>query len=126
MISAVYAGLLALLFLGLSAKVIRHRKARKLSHGDGNDDQMSRAIRVQANFTEYVPFALILLTLADLQGAPGWLLHAMGIVLLGGRILHAIGMGSTPQIFRARAAGMILTMLSLLVLAIANIGYGLA
>ncbi len=125
MISAIYAGLLALLFLNLSFRVIAHRRARGLSIGDGNDASMARAIRVQGNFTEYAPIGLILLVLAELQGAPGWLVHVMGLSLLVGRVLHAFGLGAARQIVPARVWGMILTIVPILVLAIWNIGLGL-
>ncbi len=108
-ITSFYAGLIGLLFLVLSFRVVFHRITVGISHGSGDDDAFQRRVRIQANCAEYAPICLILIALAEAQGLPGWVLHLMGLSLLAGRVLHAYGMGSTPQIFGARKAGMILT-----------------
>jgi len=120
-----YAGLLAVLFLFLSWQVIALRQRRNLSVGDGGDAAMLKAVRVQANCAEYSGLGLILLLLAELQGAPGWLIHGLGATLLAGRVLHAVGMGRSPQIMPARVAGMILTLSMIGIAAIANIGHSI-
>ncbi len=120
-----YAGLLALLFVALSARVIARRGATKTSHGDGGDAQLLRRIRVHANFVEYVPFALLLLAMAEMQGMPAWLVHLFGAMLFFGRALHAWGFGAEPQNFKARKWGMILTFTMILVTAVANIGHAI-
>ena len=77
-----YAALLALLFVRLSLGVIRLRRSEKISLGDGGDGgdrKLMRAQRVHANFAEYVPFALILMALAEAQDASIWLVHGMGV-----------------------------------------------
>nr|WP_265324035.1 MAPEG family protein [Aeromonas veronii] len=51
----VYAALLALLFVLLSIRTIRTRHSRKVALGHGDDPAMLRAMRVHANFAEYVP-----------------------------------------------------------------------
>jgi hypothetical protein len=43
---------------------------------------MLQAMRVQANFAEYVPFAVLLLVLAEIQGLPDAALHAAGLLLV--------------------------------------------
>ncbi|MDV7144996.1 MAPEG family protein [Tropicimonas sp. TH_r6] len=118
-----YAGLLALLFVVLSARVIVQRGVTRTSHGDGDDEVLLRRIRVHANFVEYVPLALLLLAMAELQGMPVWLVHLFGAMLFLGRTLHAWGFGAEPQVFKARKWGMILTFLVILITAIANIGH---
>lgn len=91
-VTPIYVGLLALLHLGLSLRVIRLRNTRKVSIGDGGDHDLKRAIRVHANFSEYVPLILGMLLILELNGiARGWL-HAMGGALLGARVLHAWGL----------------------------------
>jgi uncharacterized membrane protein YecN with MAPEG domain len=57
---------------------------------------MQQAVRVQANFVEYVPFAVILLILADLGGLQVSAVHAAGILLLTSRVLHAWGLSHSP------------------------------
>ncbi|MEP2784912.1 MAG: MAPEG family protein [Pseudoruegeria sp.] len=110
-ITSFYAGLLALLFLALSARVITYRRTHRLSLGDTGDKALLKRMRTQANCAEYTPIAIILILILELGGATPWLLHALGGGFLLGRLLHAYGLGSTPQNFLARQAGMILTLM---------------
>jgi len=121
LISALYAGLLGLLFLVLSARVINLRRSLRVSVGDGGEKALSKAIRVQANCVEYASIGLILLFGAELQGAPTWAIHGLGVTLLLGRVLHAFGFGSTPQIVPARIWGMVLSLGMILIASISNI-----
>ena len=54
-----YAALLALLFIALSIRTIRARRAHKVAIGTGGHAAVERAMRVHANFAEYVPLALL-------------------------------------------------------------------
>ena len=96
-ITPIYAALLALLFLVLSWRVIQYRQAKIISLGDTGDKNLLKRMRAQANWAEYTPIALILMLLTELRGAPEVAVHLMGIALLTGRVLHAIGFASTPQ-----------------------------
>jgi uncharacterized membrane protein YecN with MAPEG domain len=66
-------------------------------------------MRAQANFAEYVPFALVLIALADAGGAPGWIIHPLGAALVAGRAAHAWGITRETEDFRFRVGGMIAT-----------------
>lgn len=55
-----YAAALALLFILLSANVIRGRGQHKVALGSGGMPNLERRVRVHANFAEYVPFTLLL------------------------------------------------------------------
>lgn len=121
LIAPLYAGLLALLFLFLSFRVISFRKHHKVSVGDGGEKLLAKAIRAQANCVEYSSIGLILLIASELQGAPTWAIHGLGVTLLVGRVLHAFGFGSTPQIVPARVWGMALTLGMILIAALSNI-----
>ncbi|WP_120500697.1 MAPEG family protein [Roseovarius sp. EL26] len=116
-----YAGIIALLFIALSFRVIFRRQSAKVSVGAGADSDLEKRIRVHANCAEYAPFALLLLGLLELQGASAWLLHLMGLTLLAGRFMHAYGLGSTPQVIFARKNGMILTFAMIAITAVSNI-----
>ena len=120
-----YAGLLALLYLFLSYRVIRQRVAARVAHGDGGDRELSLRIRVHGNFNEYVPLGLILLAGAELQGAPLAVVHGLGAMLLAGRLAHAWGMSQTPGRPVGRGGGTVLTYVMLLTAALANIGHAL-
>lgn len=114
-VTALYAGLLGLLYFSLSATVIYHRRRARVGVGHGGDERLERWTRVHGNFAEYVPFALVLLALLELQGAASWLLHALGVLLLVGRFAHAQGLAGSFGSSPGRVLGMIATFLVLLV-----------
>lgn len=121
-ITPVYAGLIALLFVLLSVRVIGARRQAKVPLGDGGDQLLLRRLRAHGNFAEYVPMAVILMALAELQGAPAFTLHAVGLLLLGGRLVHAFGVSREPENYRLRVTGMALTFTALIMGAMANLG----
>jgi len=120
-ITPIYAGLFALFFVFLSLRVIRVRRAARISLGDGGDAELQRRARVHANFAEYVPLTLILMALAELQGQPGWTIQLIGVLLLAGRAAHAYGLSQTPQVGALRVLGMIATIAALVTGAFANL-----
>jgi len=108
-ITPVYAALLGLLFIALSVRVIRLRRARKVAIGAKGDPVIERAMRVHANFAEYAPLALLLIAMLELKGVGALWIHALGGLLLAGRALHAYGVSRPDEDFRFRVAGMSLT-----------------
>ncbi len=120
-VTPLYAGLLAFLFMWLSLNVVRGRRLHKISVGDGAEKDMVKRMRTQANFVEYAGTGIMLLLLAELQGLVPWALHLAGLALLAGRVLHAYGFGSTPQIVPLRKWGMYFTLGSICALAAINI-----
>lgn len=122
----IYAGILAILFIFLSARVIEARRSIGVALGDGGDRQLLRRQRAHANFSEYVPIALILLALVELQGMPHWLLHATGAALLLGRLSHAYALSHEPEPMRFRVLGMLLTFAALLTGAIGTLSFVLS
>ena len=125
LITPLYAGLIGLMFIWLSGRVILGRYSAKVSVGDGGDSDLFKRIRAQQNCAEYAPLGLILLGLAEFQGAPFWVVHSLGASLVIGRLAHAIGFGATPQIVPLRQVGMVLTFAMLIATAVANIGHAL-
>ena len=71
---------------------------------------MLRAIRVHSNFAEYVPFGLLLLYLAESQGAPSADVHGVGLCLTIGRLAHAYGVSQENEQFRYRTLGISITL----------------
>ena len=124
-VTPVYAGLLALMFILLSVRVIGMRRAARVALGDGGNPALLLRQRVHGNFAEYVPLALLLMALAELQHLPDWLIHAIGILLLVGRATHAYGVGCEPELPRARVLGMALTFAALGTGAVANLASAL-
>ena len=109
-----YAALLALLFVALSIRTLRLRRRLRIGIGDAGNEQMLRAMRVHSNFAEYVPLTLFLIYLAEVQGAPALLIHALGLCLLAGRLSHAYGVSQANENYTFRVVGMSMTFASLI------------
>ena len=118
-ITALYAALLAPLLVFLAVRVIGQRRAARVGIGHGDDKELLRRMRVHANFTEYVPMALILIGLAESLKTTPLLLHALGVALLAGRFVHAFGVSQSKENLSLRVTGMTLTFAVLVVGAVA-------
>jgi len=114
-IVALYASLLAVAFVGLSIRTLRMRRTLKIAIGDAGNPAMLRAMRVHSNFAEYVPLSLLLVFFVEAGGAPGWVVHALGLCLLAGRCSHAYGVSQVKEDYRFRVFGMAMTFTTLLV-----------
>ena len=111
-VTALYAGILALVLVGLSLYVVRGRWANKVSVGDGGNADMLARMRAHANFIEYVPIALIGLYSLEVTRHSVYLLHVLGIALVVARLMHPIGMvRKSPNPFRAGGAVITLAIL---------------
>ncbi|MGJ8680958.1 MAPEG family protein [Paraglaciecola sp.] len=120
-ITAFYAGLLAILFFYLSALIVRVRKTKRISLGDGGDKHFQQVIRAHGNFSEYTPIVLVLMLIAEINGTDGALLHYAGSAMLFGRFIHAFGLRRHAGSSWQRIVGMLATFASLIGLAILNI-----
>jgi uncharacterized membrane protein YecN with MAPEG domain len=120
-----YAAVLGLLFAMLSFRVANTRRTMRIGLGTGGDRQLERYIRVQGNFAEYVPMALILLTFLELQNWPAWVIHALCAILLIARIVHALGVAREPEDIRFRASGMLTTLAILVVVSVLLLAGGI-
>ncbi|NMP16568.1 MAPEG family protein [Thalassotalea sp. Y01] len=122
-ITGFYTGILAILYIALSFKVIGQRRNKRVGIGDGGGEhpELAQAIRVHANFIEYVPIALLLLAIYELGGGNVMFVHAFGGLLVTARFLHAIGLGKSIGTSWQRFAGTLSTFIIILVLAIMNI-----
>ncbi|MBS0517283.1 MAG: MAPEG family protein [Proteobacteria bacterium] len=115
-VTATYAALFGLIFLGLTAWVIGGRARFKAHHGDGGEERLNRRIRAHANFAEYVPLILILVALLEGGGANRSIVNALLAPLLVARLAHPFGMVApiaSPQQFGFRGLSVIVTMLVL-------------
>lgn len=104
-----WSGLLGLLYLALAGLVVRHRYRAKVGIGDGGDPALARAIRVHANFAEYVPLTLVLLLLLALAGWGSLHIHVLAGALFAARAAHAVGMAGSDGPSLGRAAGILAT-----------------
>lgn len=111
--AALWSGLLILLLVILSVRVVLQRQKHRVVLGDGGNPDLTLAGRVFGNAVEYIPVCVGALAVLTLLGMPAYTIHAVGGVLFLGRILHATGLTAgkpTP----GRLIGMILTYLALL------------
>jgi len=117
-VTPIAAGLLGLIYLVLSARVIAARVTGKVLLGDGGQGSpLFVAVRTQANFAEYVPLCLILIGLLELRSGTTMLVEGLAVLLLLARIAHPVGMMmKAPNPFRAGGA-----IVTLLVLGVASV-----
>lgn len=112
--AALWSGLLILLLVILSVRVVLARRTHRVLLGDGGVSQVTVATRVFGNAAEYVPVGVGALALLAMLGMPVMAVHVVGGVLLAGRLTHAVGLSDRrPTI--ARVAGMALTYFALVV-----------
>lgn len=88
-------GVLGLVFLILSWRVVQVRQSAKVELGDGGDTHLLARIRAHANFAEYVPICLVLLAVVEMSyRETPTSLWAVGGALILVRVSHAIGMAT--------------------------------
>ena len=117
-VTAVTAAVLGLFYIALSIRVIMARGTAGVSLGDGSAGIVASGMehttpllvraRSHANFAEYVPLALILIGMAEIEGTRRVAVIIFAALLVIGRLAHPIGMGrKVPNPYRA--AGAVLT-----------------
>jgi uncharacterized protein len=120
-VTALYAGLYALLLLVLAARISRQRMTFKVGLGDGGHPPLVRAVRVHGNAVEWMLPMLVLLLIAELNHASHLFLHGCGIVFLAARIAHAVGLSGNSGESGGRFAGTSVSWLVIGVLAVWDI-----
>src|SRR6185436_13685441 len=123
-VTPLYAGILTLWFVVLSIRVVNLRR-RGISFGDNGDVNVTRVVRAQANFAEYVPLALLMMGFLEASRASIYLLHALGIVLVLSRLLHGVALSFGLITRFGRVSGATLTFVVLAIEAILCIYQGL-
>jgi uncharacterized membrane protein YecN with MAPEG domain len=107
---AVFGGVLAF-FPG------KMRGSEGISIGDGGRPDLLLAMRRHANFVEYVPYFMIMMTALELNGSGALLLHGLGLGMLVARTLHAVGIKADTIQSAPRTLGAGLTFLLSLIAA---------
>ena len=120
-ITALYAGILALIIFALGINVTIHRVKFGVPLGDGGNPQMLRMIRLHGNACEYVPLAVFMMLIYEINGGWHMALHIAGIALVVGRIAQTWGMWATEAPNLGRQFGQSLTWLSIAALAVLNL-----
>lgn len=120
-ITPLYAALCGLILMYVSMRIPPMRRKLSVGLGTGSHEALERAIRVQGNFIEYVPMALILLAFSEAGGAAQISVHVVGGALVAGRVLHAYGLGQSAGVTPGRFIGTMLTWIVIIVLSIENL-----
>jgi uncharacterized protein len=118
-ITTLYALPLAVIFLALFMNVTMARSNLNQSIGDGGNTDLHERIRKHGNFVEWVPMVMILMALAEANGAGSAWLHAAGALLTLGRVLHPLGLKADVATHPLRIAGNMGGILATLILVIA-------
>lgn len=108
-ITAFYAGLLGLMLVALSWRIMAMRAKLEVMVGDGGERNLSIAVRMQGNFIEYVPMALLLIAFNEIIARPSWIIHALCLLLLAARIAHIHGMSRKNALGAGRRIGALMT-----------------
>ena len=124
--AALWVGLHIILLLVLSVLVVRLRQKHKIALGDEGIPELARAIRAFGNATEYVPAGLVAIAVLALAGASPLSIHIVGLVLLTGRVTHAVGLSNSGGTSMPRAVGIILTWIAYVFAAAALLVYAIA
>jgi uncharacterized membrane protein YecN with MAPEG domain len=117
-ITALYAGLLGLVYVLLALPIGVLRFRTNVSLYDGGNQPLAVAIRRHANFFEWVPLALLLIAMLELNGASRLLVHGLGLALLLARILHPFGLDYAEMRKPLRGLGAGVTTLVILIASI--------
>lgn len=119
-----YAGFLGLIMLGLSIRVVRARQKTGVLIGHGDEKDLQHAMRVQANFIEYVPLTLLLILFVEIADFPILVVHGLGSALVIARVMHAWGFGKNPGSSPGRYWGTVLTWVIILTASVLAIWAG--
>jgi len=111
----------AIINLWLAIRCGQVRGKTGISIGTGGNDMVERRMRAQLNFVENTPWVLILIAGIELAGKGGQWLAIVGGVFMLGRVAHGLGMDGTGAFAKGRMVGTLITMLTLVGLAIVGV-----
>jgi uncharacterized membrane protein YecN with MAPEG domain len=118
-ITGVFAAVIGILLLVLSAVVVKYRIKYGKDIGTTEDLDFKAAVRAHGNLMEYAPLTLLMLGIAELNGVSSGFIYWVGMAFVLGRILHAWGMfqgQGGPH--KARMVGILLTWATILITAV--------
>ena len=104
-VTLLYAGLLGLMAIAIAIPAGRLRSITGISVGDGGNPDLVLAMRRHANFVEWVPIALILIGLLEMNGVSANAIHGLGGGLVVFRVCHAFGLKSDDMKTPLRGIG---------------------
>lgn len=109
-ITSFYLVLLIAMYVPFTLRVGGYRFRNKISLGDGGDAELLKRIRAHANFVETVPLAIFTIAVVELSGAGTGILHALGMLLVVGRLSHYLQVAGLVKTLHFRTGGMFFTL----------------
>lgn len=122
-VTYLYAGIMGVFYFLLSANVIRYRTKLKVGIGHGTDPAcpLFRSVRIHSNFSEYVPFIILLMMMDEMTGRSAMFVHSFGIALIVSRVMHFVAIteshgGSKLRVLGAGTTFSVMLVLSFLLI----------
>ena len=116
-ITATYAAILAFFYVAMSFYVIITRAKTDTLLGHGDSIPMLVAMRRHSNLAEYMPFAILMMALAEIMGLGSTWLHVSGLALIAGRLIHPFGVAEKSPL-PPRVVGILATFAAMLIPAV--------
>jgi uncharacterized membrane protein YecN with MAPEG domain len=119
--TAIYLASLALLYVALAVQVARLRQNKRVSFGDNGSLELRTAIRIHANFIEYVPIITLMVAMLEMSGLPAARVHPLMGALAVSRPVHPRGIDAATDTlaFRiGRVGGITITFVLLITCAV--------
>ena len=115
-----FCAIFTLFYMILSFRVIYFRLKDQvpLGHKPDMKSRLFRAIRIHANFNEYIPLFLIILGLMEMSGINRNYILILGWTMVVGRILHVIGLERSHATSFGRFTGSFITFSTLIMASI--------
>ena len=111
--AALYVAVNALVMLVLGMLVVRARfKTSTAGIDSGGHPLMLRVIHAHGNNTENVPLPLLMMLAVAALGGSAWLIHAIGVPLTVGRVLHGIAVSRSADATITRFLGVSLSWIA--------------
>jgi len=114
-ITPLLAAVFGLMYIVLSISVVRIRIGQKISLGTKDNAELDKAVRIHANFAEYLPLCLLLFWFIETITFNSRLVFWLGSILLVARVAHVLGMRDPKSLLILRKFGVVATFSVILV-----------
>jgi hypothetical protein len=121
-ISALYAAIMGLFVIYMAKRVTDVRQVIKGQADESQKLSLNVARRAHGNAIEYIPIALILLALAEMNGWSVYWIHGLGSMFVLARFSHGYGfIKSAGKSSLFRFYGIVFSWVAIITLSILNI-----
>ena len=110
------------MLVALSWRIMHMRGKLEVMAGDGGEKDLNVAVRIQGNFIEYVPMALLLIIICEMEGYPQASIHGLCWALIVARLAHVHGMIQKGAAGKGRRFGAMLTFIVIVVASLMSMG----